>query len=292
LFFLIALIAAFGYALQFALLASFYRKMDTLSAVAYRGLSLGLSMLPLLWWVPLEQYARFLTAWPLLLPLFLFTAAGDWAIANTVRFLPVGVATALSNGLIAIVASVIGYLFFNELLQDLQMVMMGLVIVSVLLLGFLRSQGSLPREYHIGYGLLYAALAGLFLGCGFCIMAGLSRRYHPFLVGYFWELGTGVMALVVALLRWSVKKTGLIPLSITESFHLLLASSPTLIGTGCYALSMSMGPMGLASAINSTQMVFTTLLSGLLYREKLTWLQWLSLLLICGLVMGLKLVSS
>ena len=291
-FFFIAFIAAFGYALQMTLMAGFYRRMDTLSAVAYRGLSLGLSMLPLLAWAPVEQYARLGSVWPVLLLLFILTACGDWAIADVVRFLPVGVGTAIANSLIAIVTAFLGFVFFHEALQTGQVVMMTLIILAVFVLGLTRSTGTLPPEYNLRRGLTSAGLTGLLLGGGFCAMGSLSRSVHPFLVGYVWELGTGLMAVFILLLRSKLNRPGLARLRAKEFGKLALACSPTLIGTGLYALSMSMGPMGLATAIIATQMVFTTLLAWMVYHEKLTWLQWGILLVICGLVMGLKIVSG
>ncbi|NLP11958.1 DMT family transporter [bacterium] len=291
-FFLIAFIAAFGYALQLTLMADFYRRMDTLSAVAYRGLSLGLTMAPLLVWAPLEQYARLCSAWPVLLLLFILTACGDWAIADVVRFLPVCVGTAMANSLIAIVTAVGGFVFFKEALQTGQVVMMTLIILAVLLLGLTRSTGTLPPEYNLRRGVISAGLTGLLLGGGFSAMGALSRSFHPFLVGYIWELGTGLMAVILLSFRSRMNRPGLARLQPKEFARLALACSPTLIGTGLYALSMSMGPMGLATAIIATQMVFTTLLAWMLYHEKLTWLQWAILLVICGLVMGLKIVSG
>lgn len=291
-FFLIAFIAAFGYALQMTLMADFYRRMDTLSAVAYRGLSLGLTMAPLLAWAPVEQYARLGSVWPVLLLLFILTACGDWAIADVVRFLPVGVGTAIANSLIAIVTAFLGFVFFHEALQAGQVVMMTLIILAVFVLGLTRSTGTLPPEYNLRRGVIRAGLTGLLLGGGFSAMGSLSRSFHPFLVGYVWELGTGLTAFFILFLRSKLNRPGLARLQPKEFGKLALACSPTLIGTGLYALSMSMGPMGLATAIIATQMVFTTLLAWMLYHEKLTWLQWAILLVICGLVMGLKIVSG
>ncbi len=291
-FFLAAFFAAFGYALQMTLMASFYRKMDTLSAVAYRGVSLGLSMLPLLCWVPTAQYTTIGAAWSTCLLLWIFTAAGDWTFANTVRYMPVGVATALGNGLITIISALIGYLYFREVLGSGQIVMIGSVLIAILLLGLTRSTGSLPTEYHVKKGLYNAVLTGFLLGVAFSTVGGLSRKFHPFLIGYIWELGTGVAGLLMILFRRIAHGPGVARLSMPEFGKLLLAASPTLIGTGLYALSMSLGPVGLATAIISTQMVFTTVLSMALYREKLSGLQWLLLLLICGLVVGLKMASE
>jgi hypothetical protein len=53
-FFVLAIAATFGYSLQSTLMTSFYRSVDRLSAVALRGLSLGVTMLPLLLFVDLS----------------------------------------------------------------------------------------------------------------------------------------------------------------------------------------------------------------------------------------------
>ncbi len=291
-FFLIAFIAAFGYALQMTLLASFYRKMDTLAAVAYRGLSLGLTMLPLLWWVPAQDYGRLAAVLPQLALIWLLTALGNWTIANAVCHLPVGVATALCNGFIAIMAALAGYVLFQESLLFRQMAMIALILLLVFALGWTRSPAAAVISYDITAGLRNAFFSGLFLGIGFSLVGGLSRQIHPFLIGYAWELGTGVVAW---LWMWSRirkrERRALFAISLRDFSRVMLAGSPTLIGTGLYALSMTMGPVAIATAVISTQMVFTTLLARVKYGEKLTLVQWILLLAVCVGVMMLKMVS-
>jgi drug/metabolite transporter (DMT)-like permease len=291
-FFLIAFIAAFGYALQMTLLASFYRKMDALAAVAYRGLSLGLTMLPLLWWVPAQDYGRLGAVLPLLALIWLLTALGNWTIANAVCHLPVGVATALCNGFIAIVAALAGFFLFQEILLFRQMAMIAAILLLIFALGWSRSPASADITYNIAAGLRNAFFSGLFLGIGFGLVGGLSRQIHPFLIGYTWELGTGVIAW---LWMWNgIRKTehrSTRTISPREFGRVMLAASPTLVGTGMYALSMTMGPVAIATAVISTQMVFTTLLARVMYKEQLTRIQWIFLLAVCVGVMMLKMVS-
>jgi drug/metabolite transporter (DMT)-like permease len=292
LFFLTAFIAAFGYALQMTLLASFYRKMDTLAAVAYRGLSLGLTMLPLLVWVPIQDYSRLSGVLPILVLIWLLTALGNWTIANAVCHLPVGVATALCNSCIAIMAALVGFFLFHEILQFKQIVMIVLILLLVFALSWVRSPASSNTSYNIAGGLRNAFLSGLFLGGSFSLVGGLSRQLHPFLVGYVWELGTGVMAwLWMWTRRQMAEQRNSWTISSSEFGKVMLAGSPTLIGTGLYALSMTMGPVAIATAVISTQMVFTTLLARVIYKEQLTLTQWILLLAVCFGVMMLKMVS-
>ncbi len=291
-FFLIAFIAAFGYALQMTLLASFYRKMDTLAAVAYRGLSLGLTMLPLLWWVPAQDYLRLGAVLPQLALIWLLTALGNWTIANAVCHLPVGVATALCNGFIAIMAALAGFFLFQESLLFRQIAIIAAILLLVFALGWTRSPAAVTISFNITAGLRNAFLSGLFLGIGFSLVGGLSRQIHPFLVGYAWELGTGVIAWLWMRSRTqSSERRSSWTISPHEFGRVMLAGSPTLIGTGLYALSMTMGPVAIATAVISTQMVFTTLLARVIYREQLTRAQWILLLAVCAGVMMLKMAS-
>jgi len=269
-----------------------YRKMDTLAAVAYRGLSLGLTMLPLLWWVPAQDYGRLGAVLPPLALIWLLTALGNWSIANAVCHLPVGVATALCNGFIAIMAALAGFFLFQEILLFRQMAMIAVILLLVFALGWSRSPAAATISCNIPAGLRSAFFSGLFLGIGFSLVGGLSRQIHPFLVGYAWELGTGVTAW---LWMWSrIRKTehrSSCAISLREFGRVMLAASPTLVGTGLYTLSMTMGPVAIATAIISTQMVFTTLLARVMYREQLTLVQWILLLAVCVGVMMLKMVS-
>ena len=79
--------------------------------------------------------------------------------------------------------------------------------------------------------------------------------------------------------------------STREFTTIALCSAPTAIGTGLYALSMTMGPIGIATAIISTMMVFMTILAALFFGERLTRRQCILLGVVCAMVAGLKLSS-
>ena len=287
-FFVIALISAFAYALQGVLMATYYRSMDTLSAVSYRGLSLIFSMAPLLIFVPAHMFERIHQALPAILAASLCAALGNWAQANSYKSLPLGIATALGISFAVMVASAIGFFFFDELLTVWQTMLLILLLTGIVILGFSRSTGPLPKDHNVAKGIIFALLFGLFLGAGYALIGSASRQLHPFLAGYMWETIIGVMAAALAYSRKWFNRQSLTKISLPVFRKILVASAPTAIGTGFYALAMTLGPIALATALISTTIVFTTLLSRLIYRETLTVWQWSLLLAICLIVGTLR----
>jgi drug/metabolite transporter (DMT)-like permease len=287
-FFLAAIIATIGYALQSTLMASYYRSMDRLSAVALRGLSLGLSMAPLLLFVPGADFGRVPGQILLILGAAVFAALGNVASARAFSFLPVGVATASSMGFASIFAALIGFVFVGERLTSAQLVFGVLILLGVLLLGISRSTGPLPKEHSVPRGIVSSLFFGIFLGCAYSLVGMVSRELHPFLVGYLWEFIIGIVAAVIAVCRRFLGGPGLSRVPVRDFLGILLFSAPTLFGTGFYALAMSMGPIAVATAIISTMMVVNTILAAVFYGERLTARQWGLLLVVCLLVAGLK----
>ncbi|MBN2000244.1 DMT family transporter [candidate division KSB1 bacterium] len=292
-FFLTALTASLAYSLQNVLMAKHYRSMDTLSSVAYRGLTLGISMAPILVFVPRHQFGRiFLFIYPLLGATVL-TALGNWAMAKAFRHLSVGIANTLMVSFITIVSAFFSYLFYHEVLSFFQIVLIAAVFITLFWLGASKSSKAMPAEFNVRKGIGYAFLFGLLLGGGITLIGMTSRTLHPFLVGYFWEFSVGITAAVMAFIRGKLfHGVSLVSVNWKQFWIILYCAAPTAIGTGFFALSMTMGPVAVAAAITSTTMVFTTLLAFYIYGEQLSLKQWLLLLLVCALVVGLKLVSD
>jgi drug/metabolite transporter (DMT)-like permease len=287
-FFILALAATIAYSVQNALMANCYRTMDRLSTVAYRGLAIGICMVPLLFFVPHEDFAR--------LPLFLgsllvgalLTAIANLFAARAYSFLPVGVATALLVCFGAIFTAIFGYATLGESLNAWQIFCMTLIFFGTLILGKSKSAGSVPVEYHPGKGLISSIFFGLFISGGFLMLGSLSREMHPFLVGYCWELLIGIIAANLALLRGVFFSSGLEMISGTNFRKVLLFSSPTIVGTSCYALASALGPLGILTAILASSMVVNSFLGVFFFQEKLSKVQWAVLTCICLAVAGLK----
>ena len=290
-FFLLALVATIGYSIQGVMMAGCYRTLDRLSAVAYRGLAIGIWMAPLLYFVPKEDFVRFPT---LLAPMLVgatLTAIANLFSARTYSFLPVGIATALSVCFGAIFTALLSFVILDERLHVSQIFFMLLLFGGTLVLGRSKSAGTLPKEYNPTNGIINSVLFGIFISTGYFAVGSLSRQLHPFLVGYFWELLIGVIAANLALARGAIATNGLQPLTQKQFQQVFFASSMTVVGTACFAMATSIGPIGLATTIMASMMVFNSVLGIFFFQEKLSGRQWLILLFICLALGGLKYVT-
>ncbi|WP_152779987.1 EamA family transporter [Agarivorans sp. B2Z047] len=295
-FFFIALTATFAYALQGVLMAKVYRQSDLLSAVAYRGLSLLISMSPLLLLVPLSAYSGFIHHAGWLVLAAGLAALANWANAIAFVRLPVGIASALSMAFTALFVGLLGELLLDERLSPLQWLMAGLTLLAVLLLGAsqtrtnTKSTESAP-QYKPLIGIVASACYGALMSCALILVAKMSRDSHPFLVGFSWEVMIGVVAMLMAFARGKLSgQAGMQKVTAAQFKQILIFASPTVIGTGCYALAMTLGPLAIAAAVLSTMMVFSMLLGWWLLAEKPTLKQWAMISLVCISVIGLKLV--
>ncbi len=290
-FFIVALIATIAYATQGTLMASYYRSMDQLSAVAYRGLSLGVSMIPLLLFVPSGEFAHVPSFAGSIVVAAVCAALGNLYIARAFCDLPIGIATGMAMSCAAILTGVLGFVLLGEVLTSHQIFFSALILVTLTMLGMTRSGGTIPTNYNIRKGIVNCLLFGVFLGSAYSFVGMTSRSLHPFLVGYLWEFTIGIIAALMAVSRTFVGGPSLTIPKKRDLLKITLYSSPTAIGTGLYALSMTMGPIGIATAIISTMMLFNTVFAAFLYGEKLSVKQWALLVLVCGAVIGLKLSS-
>ena len=193
-YFLFALISTVGYSLQGTLLTSFYRKMDPLSAVAYRGLTLGVTMLPLLLLVSQKEFGEVDRIFPLLVCASFVTAIGNLFSARTLLYLPVGLATALTMTFSSIVALLIGVLFLGEGLTPTQILLSVVLLGTIVVLGASRSSTVTLESFDLRRGIEASLGFGLSLGTGFVLVAIASRKVSPFLAGYLWELLAGRFA--------------------------------------------------------------------------------------------------
>jgi len=290
-FFFLALASMVGYSIQSLLMASCYRTMDRLSAVAYRGLAIGICMAPLLALVPKDHFERGLDCLPSILLGAFMTAVANFFGARSYAFLPVGIATALSVCFGAICTCVLSFALLDERLSGLQIVCLLLLFIGTLALGSTEARGELPLEYSPSRGLTNSILFGIFISWGYFFVGSLSRELHPFLVGYSWELLIGVFAANFAIVRGFLGSFGLETYDSKKFFKILLFSSPTVVGTGCYALAAVRGPIGLLTSVLASSMVFNSILGHALYRESLSKLQWVLLSLVCLAVIALKYCS-
>jgi drug/metabolite transporter (DMT)-like permease len=287
--FILALVATLGYSLQGTLMTSVYRSMDRLSASTYRCLSLGITMLPLLLFVPSAQFTIINKILPYTIFASFLAAFGNWSNSNAFRHLPVAVATALSMSFATCFVVLTEWLFFSSTFSPNQIVLFVILLTLVIGLGVTRAPSKIVYNYRLG--ILNSLIFGFFLGGAYLLVGKATKIGHPFLVGYLWEFGIGIFATIVGLTRGLFLEVGLKKISLKEFRKILIYSSPTVVGTGCYTLSMSMGSIAVATAILSTMIVFNAILAIFLFQEKLSTLQWLLIMLICGTLFGIKIYS-
>ena len=118
-----------------------------------------------------------------------------------------------------------------------------------------------------------------------------QRVATPFLVGYSWELLIGLCVLTFGLGKGALTGKGIQAVSLKTFQSILVAAAPTALGTGFFMYALSIGPLGLVSALLSTSMVFTLIFGAYLYNERFGVRQVGLLIVITALIFGLKLVS-
>ncbi len=228
-FFICILTAIIAYALQVTLMVSYYRRLDQMSAVAYRGLSLALSMSPVLLFVPKTNFFSLEQALPALLLASVLATFGNWANASAFRYLSVGIAEALCMVASTTTSAVAGYFVLGDTLSLYQMMLILALLSCVTLLGIAHPHAENGKG-RFWTGAFYCMLFGLLLGGAFVGVADASRKANPLLIGYLWESTIGVMAFAAASSRTVWGRTGIVKVSRRDFFTILLYSWPTALG--------------------------------------------------------------
>jgi drug/metabolite transporter (DMT)-like permease len=290
-FFLLAILATIFYSLNNVFLAPHVRKISPLLVNSYRGLSLGITMLPLvLILVPYTEFAKFnYEIAALIVFTSLVTVAGNVSNYKAQIYLPVGVATALCLAFSTLVAILIGVYFLNEEITPFQVLLTVFMLVEIFLMGIAKSKDF--KEQNIPKGLLYSGLFGIFLGTGFSLVGVISKAINPVLVGYLWEFGIGILGLIIYLFLGLIRKLKL-QINFREFYKVGLASSPTIFGTSCYAFATTLGPISILAAIIATVAVFTALFGYVILKERLSTTQWVVIIALVVTLAGLRLAGT
>ena len=88
-FILLAVFSMITYALQTALMASYFRRLDPLAVTAARGLSLGISMIPLMVFAMPGSIVKIFHHPFELVSASVLASLGNWAAGKSFRYLPV-----------------------------------------------------------------------------------------------------------------------------------------------------------------------------------------------------------
>ncbi len=274
-FFFLAVAAMLGYSIYSTLIAHHVRKHDGLSVSIVRNLSLIFSMAPLLLLAKPESFG--------LLPEFAsnlilagLTGAASLGLSFwALKFLPVGIKNALRSISGVLFVFFISWLWFQELPSLIEF----LWVVPIVIGGLALSTQKINIDHldpRTGKGVLLVIIAAILASISFVQMSDVARNLDPFIAGYTWEVLIGIWALIFGIVRWMIcGKNPFGKIKLPEIGKIALVSAPTVIGTGCFALAVTMGSVGIANVIGTGGIFITILLGHWLYRENLTRNQWL-----------------
>lgn len=267
-FLFLCLVSRFFYTLNDLFTGRLAREHDRTELAALRGISLGLTMAPLLFWVPAAAWARLLAEWPLLALIVAITAVANVLQFQSARFLPFGLRASVIITGISLGSVLLGWVVLGERLSGAAAAWCAVIVLgSVIAAPGEHARHEIEPRLPLGIGL---ALAGaLLMAIVALLIKGLTERTNPLLSAWAWELGSGLILLPPMLLRRSARTR--------ERGYLVrvaLASSPTAIGSSASMLALGAGRLGLWGALAGVQVLFTAVLGLLWHREVMGVRRW------------------
>ncbi len=273
-FFALAVAAMLGYSVYGTLIAHHVRKHDGLSVATVRNLSLIVSMAPLLLLANPENFTYLPNFSPHLIAAGFTGATSLWLSLWSLKFLPVGIKSAIGRIASVIFVFFISWLWFHELPTFIEI----LWIIPLLIGGTVLATQKIKFDHldsRTGFGVILILLASILCSISFVQMSDIARELDPFLAAYCWEISIGLWALLFGIIRWIICGKPLLgKIKLPEIGKIALVSAPTLIGTGCFALAVTMGSVGITNVIGTGGIFVSILLGHWLYHEKLTQKQW------------------
>lgn len=290
----IAVVAASAYALQGTLMASFYRKMDPLSAIAYRGIALGFVMLPLLAFVPFDEFLRTSSFYGHFFLCAILAAIANWFVAKSYRSLPIGIVWALSESFRTITAVGFAILLLNEVLSGYQLAFIASLLVCVVILCLSKKEETTEAVSMKSTltAITFTLLFGVFIGWSMTLIGSVARECNPLVLAFEWEFTIGLVACLFAFSRGITNSTSLSKISGSDFGKIMLYSSPTVLGTYAFAVATQMGSIAIVSAVLSVSTVAAAIAAYCFYKEKLTPKQYSLIAICCVIIAGLNLCES
>jgi drug/metabolite transporter (DMT)-like permease len=284
-FLALCLLSRLAYAVNDVLVGRLARRHGHVELAALRGLSLGLTMSPLLAFVPSAAWGALLARWPSYLVTIAATAGCNVLQNRAARFLPFGLRAAVMISTISIASVVLGTTLFAERLSP------GTVLLCAVLVGSAVAAALGTHTAHeirpeIPKGAALALGAGLLLAVAAALTKRLATETHPMLTAWAWELGAG--AILLAPLAWQWRRG--FPSGLARRFReTAIAASPTVVGSGASIAALGLGALGAWGALAGTQVLFTAWLGVAWHREAMGARRWLCFLTAAAAVAGLAL---
>lgn len=285
-FFALCLLCRIAYSFNDVLIGRLARQHDGMEISAWRGLSLGITMAPLLFWVSRPAWGALAARFGEFLLLVAVTAGANLLQLRAARYLPFGLRAALFVAGVALGGIGLGAWFFHERIRLIELGWSALIVIAAALaaVGDHSSEG---LKADVPKGALIILTCSALLSVAALLFARLSRATDALLLAWAWEFGAGVVLLVPLLLR---KRRGFEPGVRARMLRTGLFSLPTVIGSGASALALTLGPLGLWSALAGAQALVSAGLGAVWHHERIGPRRWLLFVLgalaVCGLAIA------
>lgn len=285
-FWLFAILSTIGYSLNGVGSVFFARKLDPYSASVYRNLSMGISFLPILFWVSPQEYFQIpLSTLSTILISAIIMVVPTFGGMRIARILTVGVSVGLGSTIKIFFSTIIAWIFFQEILSFTQIGWIIFALVGTVFLSLSKKSRAHLESASYLKKMTLLLIVGLSVSIGFILLAQASRQYNVLITSHIWEFSIGIFGYIALQIRKKMNGQGLQKISLRTFGKILLYCSPTVIGTGCYALASTLGPISILTTIGVSGIAFSSLLGFLLFKEKLTYKEILFMgVIIIGLV--------
>lgn len=287
-FIALCLLARFGYSLNDVLIGRLARRHGRTQIAAFRGVSLGLSMAPWLWFVPAAAWAALGAEAGTLLVTVAVTAAANVLQYHAVRYLPFGLRAALMLTTIATTSVLVGWSLLDERLSALEIGLCIVLVGSALVAALGSHTITQEIEVDVPRGVTLTVLAGVLMVAAVFGVKRLAHASHPLLAAWAWEFGAGLVLL--APIGWRALRAA--PEARVSFRQVGLAALPTAFASGASILALDLGDLGLWGALGGTQILFTAGLGAVWHQEALGPRRWLCMLVSTGAVAALALARG
>lgn len=270
LFIVLCLVSRLAYSLNDILIGRLSREYGRMEVAGWRGVSLGVTMSPMLLWVPRDAWGLMGERWLELLVCIALTAAANLLQNQSARNLPFGLRAAIIVAGVTVGSTLLGWVVLGDELAGGELVF-AMMVVGSAVTAALGSHADHEIKPQIGKGTIFAGGASLLMATNAVIVADLARNTHPLLTAWTWEFGAGMILVVPLLLR-----LGKQPLAEhgRRFVRIALAASPTAIASGLSAIALTMGAIGIWAAVSGTQVLITAGFGAIWHKEKVGPLRW------------------
>lgn len=269
-FFALCLLSRIAYSFNDVLVGELARRHDRTEIAAFRGVSLGVTMAPLLGLVSLSAWQALGTRLGELFLLVSITAGVNLLQLEAARWLPFGLRAALFVAGVALGGLGLGAWFLDERLSSIELGWCSLVIASAVL-SALGDHSNDGLTANVPKGALLTLSSSVLMAVAALLFARLARTTDPLLVGWSWEFGAGLVLLPLLLVR----RRGAWEPGIGRRFvRTGICSLPTVIGTGASAVALTLGPLGTWAALAGTQALFTAGIGAVRHHERIGARRW------------------